>query len=223
MQTTPLLPAPGPAEAPKKERLFSRGQIVGIAATLASVVLLALAAAGCQAMEGGRVRSTDEFRAYVQDTTQTGADVYYELTPTPTGAPYAEKQGSSSCVDDFGFDDGDVTRDQPIFTWDLKFASTDDYRTALKSLKAVWKKQGHQVKDLPPAAPGEAGNGLPGITTTLDDDIEVTVHPGYYTGKPELRVEGACTRYTDEYGDEYDYMYDDNGDGTVDDLEKPDH
>jgi hypothetical protein len=223
MKTTPpLSPAPGPSTAPQKpERLFGRGQIVAISVTLAFIALFALAAKGCESIEGGRVRSADEFAAYVRDTTRTGADVYYQLTPTPTGAPYAEKEGSSSCVDDFGFDDGDVTRDQPIFTWDLKFASTDDYRTAVKGLRAAWKKQGHKVEDLPPRPAGEPGQGLPGITTTLDDDLEVTVHPGYYSGKPELRVEGACTRYEDAYGEGYDYMYDDNGDGTVDEWEKP--
>ncbi|MET7697006.1 hypothetical protein [Streptomyces sp. NPDC005485] len=222
MQTTTPSPAPAPSPTPQKpERVFGRGQIVAVAVALAFVVLFALAAKGCESIEGGRVRSTEEFRVYVRDTTRTGEEAYYQLTPTPTGAPYAEKEGSSSCVDDFGFDDNGVTRDQPIFTWDLRFASTGDYRTAVKGLKATWKKQGHKVKDLPAPAPGEPGHGLPGITTTLDDGIEVTVHPGYYSGKPELRVEGACTRYDDTYGDSYDYMYDDNGDGTVDEWEKP--
>ena len=32
---------------------------------------------------------------------------------------------------------------------------------------------------------------------------------------------GSCMRYRDEYGDEYDYMFDDNGDGTVDRNERP--
>lgn len=222
MQTTSSSPAPVPSTTPpERERVFGRGQIVGIVVTVVLVALFALAAKGCEAVEGGRVRSADEFAAYVRDTTRTGEDVYYQLTPTPLDEPYPDKEGSSSCVDDLGFDDGDVTRDQPAFTWRLRYASTEDYRTAVKGLKAAWKKRGHQVKDLPAPAPGEPGHGLPGIATTLDDDIEVTVHPGYYTGKPELRVVGACTRYTSSYGADYDYMYDDNGDGTVDEGEKP--
>src|SRR3954451_6637603 len=110
MQTTTPSPAPGSTATPQRpDRLLGRGQIVAIAVALAFVVLFALAAKGCESAEGGRVRSTEEFRAYVPDTTRTGEEVYYELTPTPTGAPYAEKQGSSSCVDDLGFDDHGVT------------------------------------------------------------------------------------------------------------------
>ncbi|MBC2907806.1 hypothetical protein [Streptomyces cupreus] len=181
-----------------------------IAAALALVVLFALLAKGCEAVAGGPVGTTDEFREHVRATTAAGESVYRALSPAPTGDPHPSQEGSSSCVDDFGFDDGDVARDEPIFTWDLDFASADDFRAALKALEAAWREEGREVEKIEN-----------GIATTLDDGIRVTFHLGWYSDEPELRAEGRCMRYTDTYGDSYDYMRDDNGDGTVDEYEKP--
>ncbi|MFF5846491.1 hypothetical protein ACIP4T_32690 [Streptomyces massasporeus] len=177
---------------------------------VALVALLGLTAKACESIEGGPVRSTDEFRDHVRATTRTGEDVYRALSPAPAKEPYASQQGSSSCVDDFGFDDTGVSRDQPLFTWDLDFESDDDYRAALASLRDTWREEGRTVEKVDH-----------GIAATLDDGIRVTLHLGYYDGEPELRAQGTCMRYRDEYGDEYDYMFDDNGDGTVDEYERP--
>jgi len=168
-----------------------------IAVAVVLVALFALLVKGCQTMAGGPVGTTDEFRDHVRATTDAGDSVYRALSPAPVDDPYPSQDGSSSCVDDFGWDDGDVTRDQPIFTWDLDFASTDDFRAALKALEADWREDGREVE--------KVENG---IATTLDDDVRVTFHLGWYSDKPELRAEGRCMRY-------------DNGDGTVDEYEKP--
>ncbi|MDX3434396.1 hypothetical protein PV664_36940 [Streptomyces sp. ME01-18a] len=177
---------------------------------VALVALLGLTAKGCEALQGGPVRSAETFRDHVRATTRTGVDVYRALSPAPAKEPYASRQGSTSCVDDFGFDMTGVSRDEPIFTWGLDFASKDEYRAALASLRATWHDDGRTVE--------EVDNG---IAATLDDGIRVTLHLGYYDGEPELRAQGTCMRYRHSYGDAYDYMHDDNGDGTVDEYERP--
>ncbi|WP_052745301.1 hypothetical protein [Streptomyces sp. WM6386] len=113
-------------------------------------------------------------------------------------------------MDDFGFDETGVARDEPTYTWDLDFASDADYREAVASLRSAWREDGRTVEEIEN-----------GIATTVDDGIRVTLHPGYHDGEPVLRTQGSCMRYRDEYGDEYDYMFDDNGDGTVDEYERP--
>ncbi|MFD6436234.1 hypothetical protein [Streptomyces venezuelae] len=177
---------------------------------VALVALLGLTAKACETMQGGPVHSTEEFRDHVRATGRAGEETYRALSPAPADEPYASREGSSSCVDDFGFDDTGVSRDEPILTWDLDFVGDDDYRAAVASLRATWRKDGHTVE--------KVDNG---IATTLDGGIRVTLHLGYYDGKPELRAEGTCMRYRHNYGDAYDYMYDDNGDGTVDEYERP--
>lgn len=115
-------------------------------------------------------------------------------------------------MDDFGWDEGDVTRDRPLYIWNTEYASRADFRAALKALAATWRAEGREVR--------KVENG---IATTLDDGIEVTFHLGWYSDEPELRAEGRCVRYTDTYGDAYDYLHDKDGDGTVDEYERPDY
>ncbi|WP_432171814.1 hypothetical protein [Streptomyces sp. 1222.5] len=177
---------------------------------VALVALFGLTAKACEAIQGGTVHSIEEFRHHVRATTRAGENAYRSLSPAPGNEPYASREDSSSCTDDLGFDDDDVRRDEPVVTWALDFASDDAYRSALASLRATWRAEGLTVE--------EVDNG---IAATLDDGIRVTLHLGYYDGEPELRAEGRCMRYRDSYGDAYDYMYDDNGDGTVDEDEKP--
>ncbi|MFF7731387.1 MULTISPECIES: hypothetical protein [unclassified Streptomyces] len=174
------------------------------------VALFGLTAKGCEAIQGGPVHSTDEFRDHVRATTRAGEDVYRALSPAPAEEPYASREGSSSCVDDFGFDETGVTRGEPTYTWDLDFTSDADFRAALASLRATWRAEGRTVE--------KVDNG---IATTLDDGIRVTFHLGYYDHEPELRAQGTCMRYRHSYGDAYDYTYDDDGDGTIDEYERP--
>ncbi|WP_405644520.1 hypothetical protein [Streptomyces sp. NBC_00019] len=187
-----------------------KSKIVVPALSVALVALFGLVAKGCETMQGGPVHSTDEFRDHVRATTRAGEDVFHALSPAPSGEPWASQEGSSSCVDDFGFDETGVARDEPIYTWNLDFASDADYWKAVASLRSAWREDGRTVEEIEN-----------GIATTVDDGIRVTLHLGYYNGEPVLRTEGSCMRYRDEYGDEYDYMFDDNGDGTVDEYERP--
>ncbi|MGC9497547.1 hypothetical protein [Streptomyces sp. WG7] len=132
---------------------------------VALVALLGLTAKACETIQGGPVHRPEEFRDHVRATTRAGEDAYRALSPAPAKEPYASRQGSTSCVDDLGFDDTGVSRDEPIFTWDLDFASDDDYRAALASLRVTWREDGRTVE--------KVDNG---ITATLDDGIRVTLH-----------------------------------------------
>ncbi|MER6860526.1 hypothetical protein [Streptomyces pilosus] len=177
---------------------------------VALVALLGLTAKACQTMHGGPIHGIEELRDHVRATTRAGEDAYRALSPAPTEEPYASQEGSTSCVDDFGFDDTGVSRDQPIFTWEVDFAGDDDYRAALASLRATWREEGRTVE--------KVDNG---IAATLDDGIRVTLHLNSYTGEAELRAEGTCMRYMHNYSDAYTYMHDNNGDGTIDAYEQP--
>ncbi|RVU24473.1 hypothetical protein EOT10_15830 [Streptomyces antnestii] len=185
MQTTP---APTPT-SPAKPRLFTRGQLTATVMAVLLVALLGFTAKACESVEGGQVRSTAEFKERVKATQQAGEDTYTALAPAPLQEPYAHKEGSTSCVDDFGFDDAGVTRDQPIYTWGVEFDDRDGYLTALANLKADWKEQGRTVRDIAPQA------GLPGISTTDAHGTQLTLAPDYYTNKPVIRAEGTCMRY----------------------------
>ncbi|MFJ9662157.1 hypothetical protein ACIRPR_29825 [Streptomyces griseoflavus] len=189
-----------------------KSKIVMPVLAVALVTLLGLTAKGCQTLQGGPLHGIEEFRDHVRATTRAGEGAYRALSPAPAGEPYASRQGSTSCKDDLGFDDTGVSRDEPISTWDLDFASNDDYRAALASLKATWRQDGRTVE--------KVDNG---ISATLDDGIRVTLHLNSYTGEPELRAEGTCMRYRHNYDDAYNYMHDDNGDGTIDDHEQPNY
>ncbi|MFE2988184.1 hypothetical protein [Streptomyces sp. NPDC059262] len=206
MQTTPPQPPPAPSRAKRAGTgsLVTRGQAAAIAAAITLVALIGFTAKACESFEGGPVRSASAFSRHIENTKQAGEDAYAQLSPASLTEPYAEKEGSTSCMDDLGFDDEGVARDQPIYTWSLSFTSRADYRTAVANLKAAWKSQGRKVTDVPAPAKGEPGEGLPGITTKDDHGTELFLHPAYYSGKPEIRAEGACMRHRDEYGYDYD-------------------
>lgn len=188
-----------------------RATVTAAAVVVTLVALCALVAKGCEAVAGGPVGTSEDLRAHVRATTEAGNAVYRTLSPAPAGDPSPVKEGSSSCVDDFGFDDGDVTRSQPVYTWKLDFADGDDYGAAMKALEASWRADGRTVEKVER-----------GIMTTFDDGIQVTFHRGWYSNEPELRAEGRCMRYRNAYGDgSYQYLYDENGDGTVDEYEQP--
>ncbi|MEU2587881.1 hypothetical protein ABZ612_34280 [Streptomyces avermitilis] len=205
MQTTPTNSPPGPSNPPVKPvRSVSRGRLAAVLAALVLIALLAFLAHAWESFEGGPVRSTAQFSEHVMATRQAGEDVYDQLSPIPLNQAYAEKEGSSSCVDDLGFDDTGVSRDEPIYTWHLDFTSRRDYLAAVVHLKADWTREGRTVKDIPAPAAGERGHGLPGISTTDDNGTELALRPDYFTGEPVIRAEGTCMRYHDEYGYDYD-------------------
>lgn len=167
----------------------------------ALVALLAFGAAACQSMEGGPVRSAAEYAERAAQTKRAGDQTLNGLTPAPVQKGAAEKQVSSSCADDFGFDDAGVTRDEAAYKWRMDFASRAAYRSAVDHLRASWTGRGLEVKDVA----GRPGVGLPGITTTDEDGVELSLVPDYYSGEPVVRADGGCVRH------EYDPAYEENG------------
>lgn len=206
MQTMPPPQPPSPSRAKRAGTgaTISRGQWASIATALVFVALIGFMAKACESLEGGPVRSASAFGRHVQDTKQAGEDAYAQLSPASLTEPYAEKEGSTSCVDDFGFDDTGVTRGQPIYTWRVEFGDRTGYLTALANLTAEWVKQGRTVKNIASPAEDEPGHGLPGISTTDEHGTKLSLAPDYYSGKPVIRAEGTCTRHHDEYGYDYD-------------------
>lgn len=202
-------PAAVPAAVPPKQPRGVGWGFVGVTLLMVLFVgLIAWGAKSCESMAGGPVRSAADFEALVVATKEAGENTASRLSLTP----YANRETSTSCVDDIGFDDEGVARDQPIYTWALDFDSRHDYRTALSGLKADWREHGYQVRDLPAPAKRQPGAGLPGISTTDDHGIELTVAPDPYSGQPTVRADGGCMRYHDDYP--YDHDYD--GDGEPD-------
>lgn len=210
MQTTHS-PEPAPpavtAAAPRKAAGISGRALLGVALGAAALVgLIAWAATSWVSLEGGTVRSTADFAAHVRVTKQAGERTVGRLLFV-SSTPDATRETSTSCADDLGFDDGDVTRAEPIYTWSLSFGSRHAYLAAVTDLKADWKRQGYEVEAIPALAKGEPGAGLPGISTKDDEGIELTLGPDSYSGEPELTADGACMRYHDAF----DYDYDGDG------------
>ncbi|MEU5599068.1 hypothetical protein [Streptomyces sp. NPDC020298] len=168
------------------------------------VAIIGFGAYACESLEGGPVRSDAEYRERVAQTKEAGQRTVRALTPAPDEASeppgrtlddIAETDGSTSCVDDLGVDDNGVTRDEPIYHWGLTFAGPDDYLAAVGRLRRQWKRQGLTVKDVPAPGKGEPGAGLPGVTATDDQGIELSLRPDWYSGKPVVRADGGCVRH----------------------------
>ncbi|PKV82651.1 hypothetical protein [Streptomyces sp. TLI_146] len=168
-------------------------------------LLLAVSFTSACTLTGGRVHSAADYRAYGVRTKQAGMDTVARLRPvaqlagTGPGATLedaAQEEYSSSCVDDFGFDKGDVTRGGPGYSWTLRYATRADYLTALAHLRAGWKAEGLTVTDVAPwDRPGHPG--LPGIQTT-DHGIELSLQQAWYTDDPMVHASGECMRYHQE-------------------------
>ncbi|MEU1075112.1 MULTISPECIES: hypothetical protein [unclassified Streptomyces] len=168
-------------------------------------LLLAMSLTGACSSLGGRVYSATDYREHGVRTKQAGMDTVARLRPaaqlagtgpgaTPEAA--AHEEDSTSCVDDFGFDKGNVTRGEPRYSWTLRYATRADYLTALAHLRAGWKAEGLTVKDLPARdRPGRPG--LPGIQTT-DHGIQLSLQQAWYADDPTVYASGECMRYHEE-------------------------
>lgn len=106
-----------------------------------------------------------------------------------------KEEASASCVDDLGYDGDGVTRQQPVYSWDLEFKDRNAYLRAVQSLRRAWAAHGLAVKSLPARERGEPGHGLPGIKTTDENGIDLLFGPDYYTGKLVVRADGGCVRH----------------------------
>ncbi|MFD9902746.1 hypothetical protein [Streptomyces sp. NPDC059063] len=172
---------------------------LGIVAVMAVVAAFQV----WDSMTGGPIRSAAEYENRVTETKAAGKRAIRQLTPAPrlTGTlpgatldDTAEKEDSTSCVDDFGVDDAATARDQPLYSWDLTFHDRDAYLKAMKGLRKAWTARGLSVQAVPSREKGEPGHGLPGIKTT-DDGIDVYFGPDYYSDKPVVRADGGCVRW----------------------------
>ncbi|GGL11992.1 hypothetical protein GCM10010094_86180 [Streptomyces flaveus] len=165
------------------------------------VALIAFGAYGYQSLAGGSVRSAAEYRERVAETRAAGERALSDLEPIPATSGGSLDETSSSCVDDFGFDDTGVIRDEPTYEWTLEFPSADAYHAAVEKLRATWTDRDLSVKRVPAPGPGESGAGLRGISTTDENGIELYLTPDWYSGEPVLRVTGGCIRHEYSYED----------------------
>ncbi|NED71897.1 hypothetical protein G3I51_05985 [Streptomyces sp. SID9944] len=196
MPTTTASAPTGAAPAPRRPFMYGYRAMTLIGASL--VGLLAYGAAACQSMEGGPVRSAAEYAERAAQTERAGDGTLNALAPAPVRKGIAEKQGDASCVDDFGFDGPGVTRDEAAYEWSMDFASRAAYRSAVDHLRATWTARGLKVKDIA----GRPGAGMPGITTTDEHGVRLSLVPDSYSGEPVMRADGGCVRH--EYAPAYE-------------------
>ncbi|QIJ64195.1 hypothetical protein [Streptomyces sp. JB150] len=158
------------------------------------VLLIAFGASACQSFAGGPVLSAAEYRERVAATEEAGEEALRDLSPAPAAGDGVLDEVSGSCVDDFGFDDTGVTRDEPSYEWSLDFTDRSAYLRAVENLHRTWSERGLDVERVEP----DKDSGLPGISTTTDG-IRLTLAPDWYSDRPVLRVNGGCLRH------EYDF------------------
>ncbi|MFI2078311.1 hypothetical protein [Streptomyces triculaminicus] len=150
---------------------------------------------------GGPVRSAADFRKQDIRTREAGRQTIGDLRPGVGRADWMREVGSTSCVDDLGFDGDGVTRKQPGYTWELRYATEAGYRADLDKLRAAWEHRGWKTDDKPPHEPLNSQDRTPrwpGITTTDDHGVTITMGVDEYTGKPGLWTDGGCVRYNTE-------------------------
>ncbi|MEU2855065.1 hypothetical protein [Streptomyces syringium] len=149
-------------------------------------------------LEGGPVRSVAAYRKQDIRTREAGSKVIGELRPGAAYTDVGSEEASTSCVDDLGFDKGGVTRDQPSYTWGLSYFSKADYLADLGKLRSAWELQGWKTHDIPPAEsqnPERPIPAWPGIRTTDDHGIAISIGIDSYSGHPTLSTDGGCIRY----------------------------
>ncbi|MFI1971672.1 hypothetical protein [Streptomyces cinnamoneus] len=151
------------------------------------------------AVAGGPVRSAEDFRKRDIATRQAGDRTVRALRPGAGKPEWARADdGSTSCVDDLGFDDGDVTRKQPGYVWRLSYSGKDAYMTDLGKLREAWEDRGLKVQDLPPPEqlnPARPLPDWPGIRTTDEHGVAIRMNLNRYTGEPNVTTDGGCVRY----------------------------
>lgn len=186
MTTTPPPTTHSPASAPLRRR-GTRALATG-----GTVLLVATLTQGCAV---SRVMSETEFGTHLTRTQKAGEDAVRRLGMDPSSLSDRHDMANASCKDDLGLDPEGVTRDQPSVTWAPDFADPAAYRAAVNTLRKAWSAQGLEVEDIPAPKTGEPGAGLPGIRTTDDHDIELSLRPDWYSGDPTLLADGGCVRH----------------------------
>ncbi|MFJ6700020.1 hypothetical protein ACIQM4_28770 [Streptomyces sp. NPDC091272] len=181
--------------SPESVRRRRRGLLALIVCGVMTVFLLAAAAKAFASLAGFQVLSELEFRAHMDHTQEAGENTVRQLGLDPDSVVDTKEMASSSCVDDFGMDSGDVTRDQPTLTWTPVFADRAAYVAAVRVLREDWSAKGLTVHDVPAPAQGEPGAGLPGVRATDDHGVDLSMRPDWYSGEPVIRADGGCVRH----------------------------
>ncbi|MEV6734359.1 MULTISPECIES: hypothetical protein [unclassified Streptomyces] len=75
------------------------------------------------------------------------------------------------------------------------FASPAAYEAAVDTLREAWSEQGLTVEGIPAPGTGEPGAGLAGNPNDHDRDIELSLRPDRYSGKPTLLTDAGCIRH----------------------------
>ncbi len=190
METTQPTAEPAVSEVVSRRVIVFRWMIL-----LGTVALIGWAAITVhdffQDMAGGPIRTAPEYRERDIKTRQAGKRTVAQL-PAGVGNPdhFGKGYGSTSCVDDFGFDDTGVTRDQPTYEWSLSFSGRDAYLTQLKEIRTAWEHRGWKVRDV-----AARDSGLPGIKTTNPDGIIIALAPDWDSDDVFLRTDGSCIRH----------------------------
>ncbi|MER5784352.1 hypothetical protein ABT104_21930 [Streptomyces mobaraensis] len=148
---------------------------------------------------GGPVRSAADYRTQDIRTRAAGKAVIAGLRPGDHDAPgRMRREGSSSCVDDLGFDGDGVTRDELHYTWDLEYAHEADYLADLDKVRATWRRHGWKVEETPESTEEVAGRRErhpPSISTVADHGITLSMYTDWFTKKPTVSANGGCVRY----------------------------
>ncbi|MFF1380259.1 hypothetical protein [Streptomyces sp. NPDC058308] len=179
------------ATFPPRPRRRARSVVAG---GPVAVLLLTALATGCSSLSGPAT-SESAFREHLRHTEQAGEDAVRKLGIDPDAVIDDRRMANASCKDDFGADPEGVTRDRPTVTWAPDFASHAAYAAAVDTLREEWSGQDLTVRDIPAPKQGEPGAGLPGVRTTTDRGIELSLRPDWYTGEPTLTADGGCVRH----------------------------
>ncbi|MGK5642503.1 hypothetical protein ACSNOK_29935 [Streptomyces sp. URMC 126] len=175
-----------------------------LAAVIGLVFWVSTAAPGFfEDLQGGRIRSAADYRTQDIRTREAGKTTVARLRPGSGKADGMRKEGSTSCVDDMGFDGDGVTRDQPHYVWPLDYAREADYLADLDKVRAAWREHGWEVRDTQEETDQDSPRRerrWPGIHTVADHGITLSMSPDRFTNKPTLSADGGCVRYREEQG-----------------------
>ncbi|GHG54258.1 hypothetical protein [Streptomyces griseocarneus] len=199
-QKSTLVPAEtedAPA-APTSRKTIVRRWLIGVTAAGALCWTFSVVFEFFENLGGGPVRSAADFRKQDIRTREAGRQTIGDLRPGTTDRGWIHEEGSTSCVDDLGFDSGSVTRKQPRYEWKLRYAGKADYLADLDKLRSSWEHRGWKTHDKPPPEPLNSHDKTPrwpGIRTTDDHGVTIAVGIDGYTGSPTLSTDGGCIRY----------------------------
>lgn len=204
----PQDPSAVPADTPAPTAVVSRKVVVRrwlISLTAVAAIVWACSAVSdfFENLGGGPIRSAADYRKQDINTREAGRRIISDLRPGAGDGDRMHEEGSTSCVDDLGFDDDGVTRNQPHYTWRLHYSGEADYLADLGRLRAAWERRGWKTEDRPaaePLNPDRPTPRWPGIRTTDDHGVTIAVGIGWYSGEPTLSADGGCIRYRRDDG-----------------------